>query len=52
VVIPVWDQTMGTLIACLDATLRRIGGVPTYLLPENVPRNIFRLLFPSALCAP
>jgi len=35
VVIPVWDQTMGTLIACLDATLRRLGGVPTYLLGDN-----------------
>jgi transposase len=35
VVIPVWDQTMGSLIACLDATLRRVGGVPTYLLGDN-----------------
>src|SRR5262245_2835230 len=35
VVIPVWDQTMGTLIACLDTTLRRIGGVPAYLLADN-----------------
>ncbi len=35
VVIPVWDQTMGSLIACLDATLRRVGGVPAYLLADN-----------------
>lgn len=35
VVIPVWDQTLPTLIACLDATLRRIGGVPTYVLTDN-----------------
>ena len=35
VVIPVWDQTMGTLISCVDATLRRIGGVPAYLLGDN-----------------
>ena len=35
VVIPAWDQTMGTLIACLDATLRRVGGAPTYLLGDN-----------------
>jgi len=34
-VIPVWDQTMGTLIGCLDATLRRVGGAPTYLLSDN-----------------
>src|SRR5947208_4098534 len=35
VVIPTWDQGLGTLIACLDATLRRIGGAPTYLLGDN-----------------
>jgi transposase len=35
VVIPTWDQTMGSLIACLDATLHRVGGVPAYLLGDN-----------------
>jgi transposase len=35
VVLPVWDQTMGTLVACLDATLRRLGGAPTYVLTDN-----------------
>jgi transposase len=35
VVIPAWDQTLGTLVACLDATLRMIGGAPTYLLTDN-----------------
>jgi transposase len=35
VVIPTWDRTLGTLIACLDATLRRLDGVPTYLLTDN-----------------
>lgn len=35
VVIPAWDQTLPTLIACLDATLRRIGGAPTYVLTDN-----------------
>jgi transposase len=35
VVIPAWDRTMGTLVACLDATLRRVGGSPTYLLSDN-----------------
>lgn len=39
VVIPVWDQTLPTLIACLDATLRRLGGVPTYILTDN-PRTV------------
>jgi transposase len=35
IVLPTWDQTLGTLVACLDATLRRIGGAPTYLLTDN-----------------
>jgi transposase len=35
VVIPTWDQTLGTLVACLDATLRQVGGVPTYVLTDN-----------------
>jgi transposase len=35
VVIPTWDRTLGALIACLDATLRRLGGAPTYLLTDN-----------------
>ena len=39
VVIPVWDQTLPTLITCLDATLRRLGGVPTYVLTDN-PRTV------------
>lgn len=39
VVIPVWDQTLPSLIACLDATLRRIGGVPSYVLTDN-PRTV------------
>jgi hypothetical protein len=44
------DQTLGTLVSCVDTVLRRCGGAPTYLLPENVPCNIFRLLFPVSLC--
>jgi transposase len=35
VVLPAWDQTLATLVACLDATLRIIGGAPTYLLTDN-----------------
>jgi hypothetical protein len=33
------DQTLGTLVSCVDATLRRIGGVPTYLLTDN-PKTV------------
>ncbi len=39
VVIPAWDQTLPTLILCLDATLALIGGVPTYVLTDN-PRTV------------
>lgn len=35
VVIPVWDQTLGTLVSCVDTMLRRLGGAPTYLLTDN-----------------
>ena len=35
VVLPVWDRTLPTLIACLDATLRRVGGAPVYALTDN-----------------
>jgi transposase len=35
VVIPTWDRTLPTLLACLDATLRRLGGAPTYALTDN-----------------
>lgn len=35
VVIPCWDRTMPTLIACLDRAMRAFGGVPTYWLTDN-----------------
>ncbi|WP_327037949.1 IS21 family transposase [Micromonospora maris] len=35
VVIPVLDKTLPTVVACLDATLRRLGGVPAYVLTDN-----------------
>ena len=35
VVLPAWDRTLPTLIACLDATLRRVGGAPVYALTDN-----------------
>jgi transposase len=33
--LPIRDKTLPTVIACLDATLRRFGGVPTYGLSGN-----------------
>jgi transposase len=35
VVIPVWDRTLPSLLACVDTTLRTIGGAPTYALTDN-----------------
>jgi transposase len=35
VVLPTWDRTLPTLLGCLDVTLRRLGGAPTYALTDN-----------------
>ena len=35
VVIPTWDKTLGTVLSCIDAMLRRFGSAPTYLLTDN-----------------
>jgi hypothetical protein len=51
VVLPILDRSMPSVFAALDVTLRKVGGAPTYVLTENVPRNIFGLLCPDALCA-
>ena len=39
VVIPAWDQQLGTLTWCLDQALRAAGGAPTYLLTDN-PKTV------------
>jgi transposase len=39
VVIPAWDQQLGTLTWCLDQALRAAGGAPAYLLTDN-PRTV------------
>jgi len=39
VVIPAWDQQLGTLTWCIDQALRAVGGAPTYLLTDN-PRTV------------
>lgn len=39
VVVPAWDRTLGTMVTCLDASLRRIGGVPAYVLTGS-PRAV------------
>jgi transposase len=35
VIIPTHDRTLPTVIACLDETLRRFDGAPTYALTDN-----------------
>lgn len=35
VILPTWDRTLGTVLTCLDNTLRRLVGAPTYLLTDN-----------------
>lgn len=35
VVLPIRDKTLPSVIACLDATLRRFDGCPTYALTDN-----------------
>ena len=35
VVLPTWDKTLGTVLACVDNALGRLGGAPTYVLTDN-----------------
>jgi len=35
VVLPIRDKTLPTVLACVDATLRRFGGCTTYALTDN-----------------
>ena len=39
VVIPAWDQQLGTLTWCIDQALRAAGGAPAYLLTDN-PKTV------------
>ena len=35
VVLPIWDKSLPSVIGCIDVTLRRFGGCPTYALTDN-----------------
>jgi transposase len=35
VVIPTWDRTLPTTVACIDTAVRAFGAAPTYLLTDN-----------------
>jgi transposase len=43
-------QTLAAVIAGCEAAWVFFGGVFKVLVPENVPRHIFRVLWPTALC--
>jgi transposase len=45
-----FSQTLAALTAGCEAAWEFFGGVFKVLVPENVPRNIFRVLCPAALC--
>src|SRR6266540_403053 len=47
---PVLKMDQRTWVACHVEAFSFFGGAPRRLVPENVPRNIFRLLLPDALC--
>jgi hypothetical protein len=41
VIIPLGNRSLPSVIYALDKAFRLIGGAPTYVFCENVPRNIF-----------
>jgi hypothetical protein len=48
---PVLRMDQAAWTECHVAAFAFFGGCTARLVPENVPRNIFRLLFPDGLCA-
>ncbi len=47
---PAYSQTLAEVIAGCQQAWAFFGGVFKVLIPEYVPRNIFRVLFPTRLC--
>ena len=43
VVLPIRDKTMPSVLAALDQTFRRLGGVPTFVLTERCSRGSPRI---------
>ena len=48
---PVFRMDAKTWVECHLLAFEFFGGVPRRLAPEYVPRNIFGIMFPAALCA-
>jgi hypothetical protein len=47
---PTFTQTTEDVIAGFEAAWLYFAGVFPVVIPENVPRNIFGVLCPAALC--
>ncbi|GGL19976.1 hypothetical protein GCM10012284_63200 [Mangrovihabitans endophyticus] len=47
-----FDKTLPTMVACLDATLRRLGGVPAYVLTDNEKTITVEHVADVAVCNP
>ena len=47
---PTFRQTTEEVIRCCEAAWGFFGGVFAIVIPEHVPRYIFRVLCPVALC--
>ena len=45
------DITLGSWIDAHVHTFETFDGTARLLVPENVPRNIFRVMYPTRLCA-
>jgi hypothetical protein len=50
VVVPTWDRSLPTLIACLNRAMRAWGGAPTYWLIDNEAPSA-RPVWPTSPCA-
>jgi hypothetical protein len=51
-VYPIHRQSLEQVIAGFEAAWAFFGGVFKVVIPENVPWNIFRVLWPALLCGP
>jgi len=50
-VYPISEESTAAAIEACEAAWKFYGGVFRVLIPENVPRNIFRILLPETLCS-
>jgi len=46
-----WTQTLPEWIASHVRALEFLGGVPSLIVPDYVPRHIIRFMFPVGICA-